>query len=116
MNIEKRLQASKSLSKLHQKGLTQEVAVIKHLQEINHQILFHRLRTIFIEVDIVSLSAAGVLSLIEVKSSRPEQLFSSLQLEKLLSLQNTLLEHELDVELLLSYPINGKIQLERVEL
>ncbi|MCB0348057.1 MAG: YraN family protein [Bdellovibrionales bacterium] len=88
---------------------------MKCLQQKGHIILYHRLPTWIIEVDIVSLSQKTTISIVEVKSSKPKHFYESLQMKKLLRLQNCLLEQELDVELLVCYPNAGKMQIDKIE-
>jgi Holliday junction resolvase-like predicted endonuclease len=109
MNIEKHSLALKNSSRDQNLGLLSEIAALDFLISKNHQILFHRFKTFFAEVDIVSVDRSMTLHLIEVKSSEPIHFFESRQWKRLSRLQDRLLEQELDVELSICYPKAGKL-------
>lgn len=89
--------------------MANEIATLEFLIKNHHQILFHRFRTFYAEVDIVSFTPDKTLHLIEVKSSEPLYFYESRQWKRLSRLQDRLLECDLDVELSICYPKAGKL-------
>jgi Holliday junction resolvase-like predicted endonuclease len=108
-NIEKLSQALKNSSKEQSLGLATELACLQFLESKQYQILYHRFKTFYAEVDIVSIDRSLTLHLIEVKSSEPQYFFETRQCKRLQRLQDRLLEQELDVELSICYPKAGKL-------